>query len=132
MAAGSRGRAGRLYRQTPRNPSANPTDPTSGGGGAGPGGCAGLGGCEDVFGCETDDGRVHARQVAKGVHAMVVPGSGLVKMECEEEGLHLVLMEAGFDWREPGCSMCLAMNPDKLEPEQRCASTSNRNFEGRQ
>jgi len=72
------------------------------------------------------------RKVAAGVHAMVVPGSGLVKLEAEEEGLHTVLMEAGFDWREPGCSMCLAMNPDKLEPGQRCASTSNRNFEGRQ
>lgn len=72
------------------------------------------------------------RKVAEGVHAMVVPGSGLVKKQAEDEGLDKILMEAGFDWREPGCSMCLAMNPDKLEPQQRCASTSNRNFEGRQ
>ena len=63
---------------------------------------------------------------------MVVPGSGLVKAQAEEEGLADILIEAGFDWREPGCSMCLAMNADKLEPEERCASTSNRNFEGRQ
>eukprot|EP00640_Fibrocapsa_japonica_P002140 CAMPEP_0113935076 /NCGR_PEP_ID=MMETSP1339-20121228/2295_1 /TAXON_ID=94617 /ORGANISM="Fibrocapsa japonica" /LENGTH=347 /DNA_ID=CAMNT_0000937097 /DNA_START=1 /DNA_END=1044 /DNA_ORIENTATION=- /assembly_acc=CAM_ASM_000762 len=63
---------------------------------------------------------------------MVVPGSGLVKAQAENEGLHKILLEAGFDWREPGCSMCLAMNPDKLVPEERCASTSNRNFEGRQ
>ena len=72
------------------------------------------------------------RQVAEGVHAMVVPGSGLVKRQAEEEGLDKILIEAGFDWREPGCSMCLAMNPDKLKPQERCASTSNRNFEGRQ
>jgi 3-isopropylmalate dehydratase len=72
------------------------------------------------------------RKVAAGVHAMVVPGSGLVKKQAEEEGLDKILVEAGFDWREPGCSMCLAMNPDKLKPQQRCASTSNRNFEGRQ
>ena len=63
---------------------------------------------------------------------MVVPGSGLVKQQAEEEGIAQVLVDAGFDWREPGCSMCLAMNADKLEPEERCASTSNRNFEGRQ
>ena len=63
---------------------------------------------------------------------MVVPGSGLVKHQAEEEGLDKVFLEAGFEWREPGCSMCLAMNPDKLEPGQHCASTSNRNFEGRQ
>jgi 3-isopropylmalate dehydratase len=63
---------------------------------------------------------------------MVVPGSGLVKQQAEAEGLDKVLIEAGFDWREPGCSMCLAMNPDKLEPRERCAATSNRNFEGRQ
>mmetsp|Transcript_12069 Transcript_12069/g.17158 ORF Transcript_12069/g.17158 Transcript_12069/m.17158 type:complete len:220 (+) Transcript_12069:208-867(+) len=63
---------------------------------------------------------------------MVVPGSGLVKKQAEEEGLDTILTQAGFDWREPGCSMCLAMNPDKLKPQQRCASTSNRNFEGRQ
>lgn len=72
------------------------------------------------------------RKVAPGVHAMVVPGSGLVKKQAEEEGLDKILIEAGFDWREPGCSMCLAMNADKLRPKERCASTSNRNFEGRQ
>ncbi|WP_420548856.1 3-isopropylmalate dehydratase large subunit [Curvivirga sp.] len=72
------------------------------------------------------------QQVADGVHAMVVPGSGLVKMQAEEEGLDKVFKAAGFDWREPGCSMCLAMNDDKLKPGERCASTSNRNFEGRQ
>jgi 3-isopropylmalate/(R)-2-methylmalate dehydratase large subunit len=72
------------------------------------------------------------RRVADGVYAMVVPGSGLVKLQAEEEGLDLVFTEAGFDWREPGCSMCLAMNADRLEPGERCASTSNRNFEGRQ
>lgn len=72
------------------------------------------------------------RKVSEGVHAMVVPGSGLVKKQAEEEGLDKILIEAGFDWREPGCSMCLAMNADKLKPQERCASTSNRNFEGRQ
>jgi len=72
------------------------------------------------------------RKVADGVHAMVVPGSGLVKKQAEDEGLDKILIEAGFDWREPGCSMCLAMNDDKLKPQERCASTSNRNFEGRQ
>ncbi len=72
------------------------------------------------------------RKVADSVHAMVVPGSALVKAAAESEGIADVLIEAGFDWREPGCSMCLGMNPDQLEPEQRCASTSNRNFEGRQ
>ena len=70
--------------------------------------------------------------MAPWVQAMVVPGSGLVKNQAEEEGLDRILKEAGFDWREPGCSMCLAMNPDRLEPGERCASTSNRNFEGRQ
>jgi 3-isopropylmalate/(R)-2-methylmalate dehydratase large subunit len=63
---------------------------------------------------------------------MVVPGSGQVKREAEAEGLDRIFKEAGFEWREAGCSMCLAMNPDKLEPGERCASTSNRNFEGRQ
>ena len=63
---------------------------------------------------------------------MVVPGSGLVKKQAEDEGLDKIFIEAGFDWREPGCSMCLAMNADKLKPQERCASTSNRNFEGRQ
>eukprot|EP00747_Dinoflagellata_sp_TGD_P030952 gnl/TRDRNA2_/TRDRNA2_134967_c0_seq2.p1 gnl/TRDRNA2_/TRDRNA2_134967_c0~~gnl/TRDRNA2_/TRDRNA2_134967_c0_seq2.p1 ORF type:complete len:612 (+),score=149.97 gnl/TRDRNA2_/TRDRNA2_134967_c0_seq2:195-1838(+) len=72
------------------------------------------------------------RKVAQGVEAMVVPGSGLVKAQAEAEGLDVILKEAGFDVREPGCSMCLAMNPDKLLPQERCASTSNRNFEGRQ
>ena len=72
------------------------------------------------------------RRVADGVQALVVPGSGLVKRQAEEEGLDRVLLEAGFEWREPCCSMCLGMNPDKLTPGQRCASTSNRNFEGRQ
>ncbi len=71
-------------------------------------------------------------RVADGVQAMVVPGSGLVKRQAEEEGLDKIFVEAGFEWREPGCSMCLAMNPDKLEPGERCAATSNRNFEGRQ
>ncbi len=73
------------------------------------------------------------RKVASNVSlALVVPGSGLVKKQAEEEGLDKVFIEAGFEWREPGCSMCLAMNADKLEPGERCASTSNRNFEGRQ
>ncbi len=72
------------------------------------------------------------RKVAAGVHALIVPGSGLVKNQAEEEGLDRIFLEAGFDWREPGCSMCLAMNADRLEPGERCASTSNRNFEGRQ
>ncbi len=72
------------------------------------------------------------RKVAESVHAMIVPGSGLVKHQAEEEGLDRIFLEAGFEWREPGCSMCLAMNADKLAPGERCASTSNRNFEGRQ
>lgn len=76
---------------------------------------------------------VRGRRVAPGVKlAMVVPGSGLVRSEAEREGLHRTFLEAGFEWREPGCSMCLAMNADRLEPGERCASTSNRNFEGRQ
>jgi 3-isopropylmalate/(R)-2-methylmalate dehydratase large subunit len=70
--------------------------------------------------------------VAPGVQALVVPGSGLVKAQAEDEGLDLVFKAAGFEWREPGCSMCLGMNPDQLLPQERCASTSNRNFEGRQ
>ena len=80
-----------------------------------------------------------AAEIAKGrrVHdgikqALVVPGSGLVKRQAEEEGLHQVFIDAGFEWRNPGCSMCLAMNADRLGPGERCASTSNRNFEGRQ
>jgi len=72
------------------------------------------------------------RKIANHVHAMVVPGSGLVKEKAEQEGLDKIFKDSGFDWREPGCSMCLAMNADKLKPGERCASTSNRNFEGRQ
>jgi 3-isopropylmalate/(R)-2-methylmalate dehydratase large subunit len=72
------------------------------------------------------------KQVAATVNAMVVPGSGLVKRQAEAEGLDAIFRAAGFEWREPGCSMCLAMNPDRLAPGERCASTSNRNFEGRQ
>ena len=75
---------------------------------------------------------VEGRKVAERVSAMVVPGSGLVKAQAEAEGLDKIFTAAGFEWREPGCSMCLAMNPDKLSPGERCASTSNRNFEGRQ
>ena len=75
---------------------------------------------------------VRGYHVAKSVNAMVVPGSGQVKQQAEKEGLDRVFKEAGFDWREAGCSMCLGMNPDILTPGQRCASTSNRNFEGRQ
>jgi 3-isopropylmalate/(R)-2-methylmalate dehydratase large subunit len=75
---------------------------------------------------------VRDRKVAAHVRAMVVPGSGLVRALAEEEGLDQVFLEAGFEWREPGCSMCLGMNPDRLAPGERCASTSNRNFEGRQ
>jgi 3-isopropylmalate/(R)-2-methylmalate dehydratase large subunit len=75
---------------------------------------------------------VRGRHVAPGVRAMVVPGSGSVKACAEAEGLARVFTEAGFEWREPGCSMCLAMNDDVLAPGQRCASTTNRNFEGRQ
>jgi 3-isopropylmalate/(R)-2-methylmalate dehydratase large subunit len=74
----------------------------------------------------------NGRKVADGLRAMVVPGSGLVKEQAEAEGLDQIFREAGFDWREPGCSMCLAMNADKLAEGERCASTSNRNFEGRQ
>jgi len=72
------------------------------------------------------------KKVAKTVQAMVVPGSGLIKQQAEAEGLDHVFREAGFEWREAGCSMCLAMNADVLKPGERCASTSNRNFEGRQ
>ena len=75
---------------------------------------------------------IEGKKVKQGLRAMVVPGSGLVKAQAEEEGLNLMFTEAGFEWREPGCSMCLAMNEDKLQPGERCASTSNRNFEGRQ
>ena len=75
---------------------------------------------------------VKGKKIAQHVSAMVVPGSGLVKQQAEQEGIDKVFTEAGFEWREPGCSMCLAMNADKLNPKERCASTSNRNFEGRQ
>ncbi len=75
---------------------------------------------------------VEGKTVNGNVNAMIVPGSGLVKAQAEAEGLDKIFIKAGFEWREPGCSMCLAMNPDKLKPEERCASTSNRNFEGRQ
>jgi len=75
---------------------------------------------------------VDGKRVNTGVNAMIVPGSGLVKEQAEQEGLDKIFTAAGFEWREPGCSMCLAMNPDKLKPGERCASTSNRNFEGRQ
>ncbi len=77
-------------------------------------------------------GFAKGKKVAKGVHAMVVPGSGLVKQQAEQEGLDRIFKDAGFEWREAGCSMCLAMNADVLQPGERCASTSNRNFEGRQ
>jgi 3-isopropylmalate/(R)-2-methylmalate dehydratase large subunit len=97
---------------------------------------------DKVFIGSCTNGRIEdlraAAQVAKGkkiatkVYAMIVPGSGLVKEQAEAEGLDKIFMESGFDWREPGCSMCLAMNEDKLKPGERCASTSNRNFEGRQ
>ncbi len=72
------------------------------------------------------------KKVANNIRALIVPGSGLVKAQAEDEGLDKIFLESGFEWREPGCSMCLAMNADKLEPGERCASTSNRNFEGRQ
>ncbi len=75
---------------------------------------------------------VAGKHVNENLNAMIVPGSGLVKLQAEEEGLDAIFKAAGFEWREPGCSMCLAMNPDKLAPGERCASTSNRNFEGRQ
>ena len=75
---------------------------------------------------------VKNKKIAPHVEGMIVPGSGLVKQQAEEEGLDVILKDAGFDWREAGCSMCLGMNPDQLKPEERCASTSNRNFEGRQ
>ena len=72
------------------------------------------------------------KKIAENVSAMVVPGSGLVKEQAEKEGIDKIFKEAGFEWREPGCSMCLGTNPDQLKPRERCASTSNRNFEGRQ
>ena len=72
------------------------------------------------------------KKISANVSAMVVPGSGLVKEQAEKEGIDKIFKDAGFEWREPGCSMCLGMNPDQLKPKERCASTSNRNFEGRQ
>ena len=75
---------------------------------------------------------VKGRKIASTLKAMVVPGSGLVKLQAEQEGLDQVFKDAGFEWREAGCSMCLGMNPDQLAPGERSASTSNRNFEGRQ
>jgi 3-isopropylmalate/(R)-2-methylmalate dehydratase large subunit len=75
---------------------------------------------------------VQGKNVNPNLNAMIVPGSGLIKAQAEAEGLDQIFLKAGFEWREPGCSMCLAMNADKLAPEERCASTSNRNFEGRQ
>jgi len=95
---------------------------------------------DKVFIGSCTNGRIEdLREVAKvvqgkkvSVDSMIVPGSGLVKEQAEKEGLDKIFIEAGFDWREPGCSMCLAMNPDQLKPKERCASTSNRNFEGRQ
>ena len=75
---------------------------------------------------------VAGKKVSKEIRAMIVPGSGLVKEQAEKEGLDSIFKDAGFDWREPGCSMCLAMNADRLSPGERAASTSNRNFEGRQ
>ena len=72
------------------------------------------------------------KKKASHVHGMVVPGSGLVKAQAEQEGLDKIFIESGFEWREPGCSMCLGMNEDQLSSKERCASTSNRNFEGRQ
>ena len=76
--------------------------------------------------------KLKGKKIAQHVQAMVVPGSGLVKTQAEQEGLDKIFIDSGFEWREPGCSMCLAMNADKLNPQERCASTSNRNFEGRQ
>ena len=98
---------------------------------------------DKVFIGSCTNGRIEdlraAAEVAKGQKvsdrvklALVVPGSGLVKEQAEQEGLDQIFIDAGFEWREPGCSMCLAMNADRLEPGERCASTSNRNFEGRQ
>ena len=75
---------------------------------------------------------VEGKRIKDGLRAMIVPGSGLVRAQAEEEGIADILIAAGFDWRLAGCSMCLGMNPDQLAPGERCASTSNRNFEGRQ
>ena len=75
---------------------------------------------------------IKGKKVAKNLRALIVPGSGVVKRLAEEEGLKDIFLDAGFEWRDPGCSMCLGMNPDQLQQGERCASTSNRNFEGRQ
>ena len=75
---------------------------------------------------------IQGKKVSHNVQALVVPGSGLVKKQAEAEGIKEIFLEAGFEWRDPGCSMCLGMNEDQLKPRERCASTSNRNFEGRQ
>ena len=93
-----------------------------------------LGRCRFMDSSEFSEGVkfLKDKKIASHVHAMVVPGSGLVKEQAEQEGLDKIFVNSGFEWREPGCSMCLAMNADKLKPEERCASTSNRNFEGRQ
>ena len=77
-------------------------------------------------------GILKGKKIKDGLRAMIVPGSGLVRAQAEEEGLAAIFKEAGFEWRLAGCSMCLAMNPDQLAPGERCAATSNRNFEGRQ
>ena len=95
---------------------------------------------DKVFIGSCTNGRIEdLREVARvvegkkvSVDSMIVPGSGLVKEQAEQEGLDKIFVKSGFEWRAPGCSMCLAMNADKLKPEERCASTSNRNFEGRQ
>jgi len=96
--------------------------------------CVFIGSCTNgrIEDLRAADAVVHGHRVARGVQAIVVPGSGLVKRQAEREGLDKVFTAAGLQWREAGCSMCLAMNPDKLEPGERCAATSNRNFEGRQ
>jgi 3-isopropylmalate/(R)-2-methylmalate dehydratase large subunit len=77
-------------------------------------------------------GILKGKKIKEGMRALIVPGSGLVRLQAEEEGLAEIFIKAGFEWRLAGCSMCLAMNPDQLEPGERCAATSNRNFEGRQ
>ena len=85
-----------------------------------------------IFGTTASGKSYIANKVADKIKAFVVPGSEKVAKEAKKEGLDKVFIDAGFQWREPGCSMCLAMNADKLKPQERCASTSNRNFEGRQ
>ena len=82
--------------------------------------------------CAPSPRSLTGRKIHSRLKGMIVPGSGLVKAQAEAEGLDKIFVAAGFEWREPGCSMCLGMNPDQLKPGERCASTSNRNFEGRQ